>query len=363
VEPRGGRGGKRRSPAGCAARQAQADAEAQRAATAAALADAQANLIWSRLEFRGFNRLQPDEVDALWDLAIAEPATRDAFLEQMSENPRLVLRFAQEPEPVFRAFGLRLGAEQARAALGPVLGAMGRTTDPVELRALAKAVGALPVQLTAEQGQGALDTVLGAMRGATDPDALEALAGAVRALAPQLGAEEARVALGAVLEAMRGNADPYALETLAGAAEALAPGLAATMKADMLRLAYSGLGSAGSGADATAWARMFETLLPPPPADGYIGALVAVLKYPTAALRDRAADDGGPASATEYLIGKLRERFPGARELQDGSLEDVVAWIAANYPEVGHDLARPLVRPAPLVEVAAKAAASLPLPH
>ena len=67
--------------------------------------------------------------------------------------------------------------------------------------------------------------------------------------------------------------------------------------------------------------------------------------------------DGEPASATAYLLGKLRERFPGARELQGGNLENALAWIAANYPEV--DLVSPPTRPAPPAEVAA----SLPLPR
>jgi hypothetical protein len=49
------------------------------------------------------------------------------------------------------------------------------------------------------------------------------------------------------------------------------------------------------------------------------------------------------------------------RELQGGSLEDALAWIAANHPEV--DLDSLPARPAPLAEVAAEVAASLPLPR
>ena len=119
----------------------------------------------------------------------------------------------------------------------------------------------------------------------------------------------------------------------------------------MLRLSHSGLGVARSGADAIAWAKVLEALLLPPPADGYVGTLVEALKYPNAALRDTRAGEGEPVSATEYLLGKLREHFPGARELQESSLEDALAWIARTYPEV--DLASPPKRPAPLAEVAA----------
>jgi hypothetical protein len=102
---------------------------------------------------------------------------------------------------------------------------------------------------------------------------------------------------------------------------------------------------------------LLEARLSPSPANGYVGALIEVLKYPTAALPDRRARKGEPTDATKHLLGKLRERFPGARELQGGSLEDALDWVTKTYPEV--DLARPPKRPAPLVEVAA----SLPLPR
>jgi hypothetical protein len=85
--------------------------------------EAAASSIWRSLEFTT-DELQPHEVDALWNLATAEPATRAAFLGQLAENRPLVLRFAQRPDPVLRAFGLRLTAAQAQAALGPILGAL-----------------------------------------------------------------------------------------------------------------------------------------------------------------------------------------------------------------------------------------------
>jgi hypothetical protein len=303
-----------------AARQAQADAEAQRAATAAVLADARANLIWSRLEF-ATAELQPHEVDALWDLATAEAATHAAFLKQMTENHPLVLRFAQRPDPVLRAFGWRLTPAQAEAALGRLLDMMGGATDSEALAAQAEAVQALTSKLIPAQAEAALGRLLDLLRRTTDPTALAALAEAVQALAPRL-----------IIE-----------------------------KANILRLARSGLAAASSYAEAIAWSRVLEALLPPPPADGYVSALVEVLKYPNGALRDTSVGDGEPASATEYLLGKLRERFPGARKLQGGSLEDALAWIAGNHAEV--DLASPPARPASLVKVATEAAASLPPPR
>jgi hypothetical protein len=331
----------------------------QRAATAAALADAQANLIWSRLEFTT-DELQPHEVDALWDLATAEPATRDAFLEQLAENHQLVLRFARFPDPVLRAFGLRLGAEQAAAALGPALDAFRATAFPTttDTRVL-DAVRALAPQLGAEQARAALGRVLDAFKGTTD-DLFAPWAGAVQALAPKLSAEQAQAALAPVLEVLEAPVDPAAMQALAQAVATLpglAPNLGTTWIASMLRIARSGLGSTASAEKTIAWAGVLEGLLFAWSKDDYVEKIVELLKYPTAALRWQDVLDDKPSSATEYLLGKLRERFPGVQELQGGSLEDVLAWVAENYPEV--NLASLPKRPAPLAEVAA----SLPLPR
>jgi hypothetical protein len=214
---------------------------------------------------------------------------------------------------------------------------------------LAGAVQALPVQLTAEQAQAALDPILGAMRGATDPEARRVLVRAVQALAPRLTAEQAQAALGAVLGAMREVTDPEALEVLAGAVQALAPKLEDEAKADMQRLAHSGLGATGSGVVAIAWARALEALLPTDPASGYVGAIIEVLKYPTTTLRREGGSYRGPASATEYLLGKIQERFPDTPELQSDNLQETLARLAKRYPEI--DLTSPPVRPAFLDEI------------
>jgi len=89
------------------------------------------------------------------------------------------------------------------------------------------------------------------------------------------------------------------------------------------------------------------------PASGYVGAIVEVLKYPTTALRKTYGSYGSygsyrsysePASATEYLLGKIRERFPSTQALQNDNLQETLAWIAEHYPEI--DLTSPPVRPA-----------------
>jgi hypothetical protein len=57
----------------------------------------------------------------------------------------------------------------------------------------------------------------------------------------------------------------------------------------------------------------------------------------------------------------MGERFPNAPESQDGSLGSTLAWITKTYPKI--DLVSPPTRPAPLAEVAAEVAASLPPPR
>jgi hypothetical protein len=105
------------------AKQSRGEAERQRliaeekaAGLEIALADARANLIWSDLEFNT-DRVGPGEIDALWRLATADQAVRKAFLRQLGESRSPVLKFVRRPEPVLRALGLTLSAEDARALL------------------------------------------------------------------------------------------------------------------------------------------------------------------------------------------------------------------------------------------------------
>jgi hypothetical protein len=175
----------------------------------------------------------------------------------------------------------------------------------------------------------------------------------VQALPVQLTAKQAQVARGAILDAMRGAANSYDRRRLAEAVQALASRLGSEAKRDMQRLARSGLGVASSGIEAIAWARALEALLPPSPASSYVGAIVEVLKYPTTALALRelseSASDRKQASATEYLLGKIHERFSDTRELQSDNLQATLAWIAKSYPEI--DLTSPPARPALLISV------------
>jgi hypothetical protein len=172
----------------------------------------------------------------------------------------------------------------------------------------------------------------------------------LRAFGLGFTAEQAQAALAAVLAAMRrSSANSYAQRDLAQAVEVLAPQLVVEAKADMQHLARSGLWVTGSSVVAIAWARAFEALLSPAPAGDYVGAIIEVLKYPTTALRYQYRRDSEPASATEYLLGKIYERFPDTQELESNNLQDILAWIAKRHPEI--DLTSPPERPAFLDEI------------
>ena len=173
----------------------------------------------------------------------------------------------------------------------------------------------------------------------------------VEALPVPLSPEQAQGALGAVLEAMRGTTDPSALTTLAPVVEALAPKLSPEMEASMLPVMRSGLNAASTAQQSIAWAGALEALLLSQPEGGYIRIIVEVLKYPSSTITYDINNlfDDEPRSATEFLLKKMRERFPNVRKLPDGSLDNILTWIAKTYPEI--DLTSPPERPAPLVEV------------
>ena len=186
----------------------------------AALADLQANLIWSNLELSA-DPLGPEEIDALWRLATTDAAVRTAFLRQFGENRSAVFKFARHPAPVMRALGLILSDEEAQALLGPVLQALKDTTDPNTLLALAKAVRTIPAQATSQQAKAALGSVLAGFARTRDPYALQALAAATQELGVQLSPEQGEAALAPVLERFADTNDPYALRALATAARSV----------------------------------------------------------------------------------------------------------------------------------------------
>jgi membrane-associated protease RseP (regulator of RpoE activity) len=150
-------------------------------------------------------------------------------------------------------------------------------------------------------------------------DGLTAMANALKALPVQLTAEQARMARDGILEALRRSTPKsYTHHAMAEVVEAVAPKLSDEAKADMLGLGRSGLAAAGNGRVTILWARAYEALLPPSPANGYVASIVEVLKYPNAAIETPAPSEeelrrnpsaGKPSSASEYFHNKMSERL------------------------------------------------------
>jgi hypothetical protein len=210
---------------------------------------------------------------------------------------------------------------------------------------------ALAGKLTDRQAQAALGPVLDAIKTTSDPDQLMALAQAVQALAGKLTDRQAQAALGPVLDAIKTTSDPDQLMALAHAVQALAGKLSTDAKVICLPISRSGLASARTDEEALAWAAAMEALLTPQPSKDYVAALLEAIRYPTAALRMQRDTEASQVGATDYLLGKLRDRFPEEKQLGSGDLPAVVEWVAG--PPFGIDLSTPLKRPPALSEAAA----------
>ena len=168
----------------------------------AALAEARASLIWSNLALKG-DRLERQEVDALWQVATADPEARHAFLRQMGQSRSAVLKVARQPEPMLRALGLTLSLEDKRALLEPVLALMAQTRDTKTLRLLARAAQSMPINLTTTQAKAAQNRVVEVFATTQDPYALQSLAEAMQALGVELiGATMREATVGRIMRGL-----------------------------------------------------------------------------------------------------------------------------------------------------------------
>jgi hypothetical protein len=253
------------------------------------------------------------------------------------------------------ALAPKLPSDQAATALGPVLDALSGTTDNLSRLSLAGALEALAPRLPPDQAAAALGTVIGALSEAAQLAEISALAGVVATVGPKLISTQAEAAFVPVLDVLSAVASGSmtggvqetleTMESLTRAVAALALVSDAELRESALANAQSRLAAATSAVEAMAWAGALEALILRQPANEYLEAVVEALKYPPAALRQQIdAGDDGPASATEYLLQKIRYRFPDVERLQTGNLTDLLHWAAQHY---SIDLTRPPVRPGP----------------
>jgi hypothetical protein len=239
------------------------------------------------------------QINALWELATAEDATRDQFLTELLASEQRATRFLHRPGPVVRALvGLDPDRrERTRNQLAlylsdkkvPISKAAARTAieldapdvlDASRLPELFDADEIAPVapKLTGKQAARAVEPVLAAIKENTNnPDALRALAQGLAALAAKLTGQSALLARRAAERMVAWNGDPKVVETYTGVLTGLADQLGK---------------------------------------DGFTSLAADVLKYPMSA--------GKP---TGMLADKLRAMHPGAPDFD----EDV--WRAVSYAE------------------------------
>jgi hypothetical protein len=212
--------------------------QTQRAETA--LAEASAGLIWSKLGVASnspqdlWSRMEEDDTGALWDLATAETQVRTAFLSQLLVSPTFIVKFSQIPDPILRAFGLRLAPEQAEEFLSAALRVF--SAQPAELR---ETVRALAPDLSPKQAQLALTALLKIYN--RDPGFLWPGRGTVtmyvatvEALVPRLAPDQVWAALPPVLDSLQREFffDPAALAIVT----ALTPSLSVEQARTMLHV-------------------------------------------------------------------------------------------------------------------------------
>ena len=253
--------------------------------------------IWSALELQQ-SELNSSDIDGLWQVTLLDGDQRDGFLaplEYFNRGPAaqfvawagtvlrpmrlepldnaqpdeaLEKRFARRPVAVLRALGLRpLTNDQAQAAVGLILTAIERSTEPDDLRNLARALQAMPVKLTDQQAQAVVGPIIAAIQQQTadlssleqvwgileglpaklvdgqsqedlspfldliksnGSDEIKALAQALQAVPAKLTDAQAQAVIAPLLAAMNPTANPFALLVLAQGLQAMPVKVAGT---------------------------------------------------------------------------------------------------------------------------------------
>ncbi|MBZ9814746.1 toll/interleukin-1 receptor domain-containing protein [Mesorhizobium sp. CA7] len=141
------------------------------------------------------------------------------------------------------------------------------------------------------------------------------LEGKVGRLASRLVDSQINAVADNALEALRASDDEATLWAIAQAIQTLAGRLDSSRVQRALEAARPELASAGSEGQAIAWAGAVEALLQKQTSMAYLAGMTEVLKYPT-------VEDG----ARDYLLQKVRERFPDAPGSELG-LAATLEWL------------------------------------
>jgi hypothetical protein len=181
--------------------------------------EAEANSIWGRMDV-GTDYLQPDEINAFWNLATAELPVFKAFWGQLPNNRGYLGRVAKAPKILARTAGLK-PSERAKVALRGALESFRRTDDPEVLRALVQVVWSLPSDSASLRASSDADPVIDVFSSTSSPDQFENLARALQALPVKLTERQLEALANAVLRRFRETKDSKEFEALAKTLRAL----------------------------------------------------------------------------------------------------------------------------------------------
>jgi energy-coupling factor transporter ATP-binding protein EcfA2 len=164
--------------------------------------DASAASLWNRFDFASADRLQDDELNALWEVRSSDEAVRSAFFDQLSRLHDRVVRLGKRPQPVLRALFLRWAQDKSDVVRDAVLREVSSAPDPASLIALAPAVQATAPSMTPVQAQQLFRQYLQTIRDAKTSLTPVPLSGAMQALAASMAPADEGSALTAVLDAL-----------------------------------------------------------------------------------------------------------------------------------------------------------------
>ena len=161
--------------------------------------------IWNRLDFNGRTQtLADDELNALWELSLAEPDVKKEFVGQLSLNPDRLVRLARRPVPVMRAVALRWSAPEIDGVFDLI---MGRIRTGSDVRTLTPAAMALAEELSSNRAESELDNILSAVE-RTPEGTVSALGHVAEVLVGKVSgahAEERQTRIVAALESVPPN--------------------------------------------------------------------------------------------------------------------------------------------------------------
>jgi len=155
--------------------------------------EARATSIWSRLVLKD-PRLSRDEIDAVWELALAPRSVKRVFVRQLGEKPSYLARFGQRPLPIINALGLQLPEEEKKALLHHELARLGDTRDPDLIGVPESALAATAPWFDQAQSDAALASLLEVADKATENEDWKALGGAITSFAPHITASMGLIA-------------------------------------------------------------------------------------------------------------------------------------------------------------------------